>query len=74
MNIKNLKFYLTTIFALFVAITVTNCSNEQARREYEKEQERPKIEIPSGNEDFYTTPIEDSEEINEIIEETGKHR
>ena len=74
MNIKNLKFYLTTIFALFAAITVTNCSNEQARREYEKEQERPKIEIPSGNEDFYTTPIEDSEEINEIIEETGKHR
>ena len=74
MNIKNLKFCLTTIFALFAAITVTNCSNEQARREYEKEQERPKIEIPSGNEDFYTTPIEDSEEINEIIEETGKHR
>ena len=66
---KNLKIYLPIVLAIALGCTFTTCTNDAARKEYEREQDRPRIEIPSG-EDFYT-PTED---IEDQIANIGMHK
>ena len=49
---KKLNICWPVVLAIALACTLTTCSNDQARREYEHEQSRPKIEVPSTEEFF----------------------
>ena len=66
---RNFKFYLPVLL-IALGCTLTSCPNEQARKEYEKEQSRPKIEIPSLED--VSTPLEKN--IEDQISNHGMHK
>ncbi len=66
---KKLNICWPVVLAIVLGCTLTTCSNDQARRQYEKEQSRPKIEIPASEEFF--TPVEN---FDEQIENIVRHK
>lgn len=68
MKIFNMRVY--TILAIALGCALTTCQNDEARKEYEKKQSVPKIEVPSIIE------IQETKEDNldKQIEEITKHR
>ena len=66
---RNFRFYLPVLL-IALGCTLKSCPNEQARKEYEKEQSRPKIEIPSL--ENASTSLEDN--IEEQISNHGMHK
>lgn len=63
---KKLNICWPVVLAIALACTLTTCSNDQARREYEHEQSKPKIEVPAAEEFF--TPVENfDEQVENII-------
>ena len=73
MKIFNMMVY--TILAIALGCALTTCQNDEARKEYEKKQSVPKIEVPSIieiQEDNLDKQIEDN--LDKQIEEITKHR
>ena len=73
MKIFNMRVY--TILAIALGCALTTCKNDVARKEYEKKQSVPKIEVPSIieiQEDNLDKQIEDN--LDKQIEEITKHR